>query len=110
MLNGPQGGLAFYLQCLDGSQFGVPPAPALASEAYATELVELYWASLLRDVAFTDYPTNATVAKAAAELSSSRPLSGAHIPSGFPVFAMTHALQPPLHADAQQTPATQKPD
>ena len=54
-LNGPQGGLAFYLQCLDGSQFGVPPAPALASEAYAAELVELYWASLLRDVAFTDY-------------------------------------------------------
>ena len=36
--------------------FVVPPAPALASEAYATELVELYWASLLRDVAFTDYP------------------------------------------------------
>jgi len=70
LLNGPQGGLAFYLQCLDGSQFGVPPAPALASEAYAAELVELYWASLLRDVAFTDYPTNATVAKAAAELSS----------------------------------------
>ena len=64
------GGLAFYLQCLDGSQFGVPPAPALASEAYATELVELYWASLLRDVAFTDYATNATAAKAAAELSS----------------------------------------
>ena len=69
-LNGPQGGLAFYLQCLDGSQFGVPPAPALASEAYATELVELYWASLLRDVAFTDYSTNMIAAKAAAELTS----------------------------------------
>ena len=48
-LNGPQGGLAFYLDCLDSSQFAVPPAPALASEAYATELIELYWASLLRD-------------------------------------------------------------
>jgi hypothetical protein len=69
-LNGPQGGLAFYLQCLDGSQFGVPPAPALASEAYATELIELYWASLLRDVAFTDYSTNMIAQKAAAELSS----------------------------------------
>ena len=69
-LNGPQGGLAFYLQCLDGSQFGVPPAPAVASEAYATELVELYWASLLRDVAFTDYSTNVIAAKAAAELTS----------------------------------------
>src|ERR1700761_1292672 len=39
-LNGPQGGLAFYLGCLDSSQFSVPPAPALASEDYATELVE----------------------------------------------------------------------
>ena len=69
-LNGPQGGLAFYLQCLDGSQFGVPAAPALASEAYATELVELYWASLLRDVAFTDYSGNMIAQKAATELSS----------------------------------------
>ena len=68
-LNGPQGGLAFYLECLDGSQFAVPPAPTLASEAYATELVELYWASLLRDVAFTDYPTNPVTMKAATELS-----------------------------------------
>jgi hypothetical protein len=69
-LNGPQGGLAFYLNCMDSSQFAVPPAPALASEAYATELVELYWASLLRDVAFTTFPTNAVAMQAAAELSS----------------------------------------
>jgi len=62
--------LAFYLQCLDGDQFTAPPAPALASRAYATELVELYWASLLRDVAFTDYPSNPTAIKAAAELTA----------------------------------------
>ncbi|PYJ68047.1 MAG: phosphoesterase, partial [Verrucomicrobia bacterium] len=30
----------------------------------------MYWASLLRDVAFTDYASNATAAQAAAELSS----------------------------------------
>ena len=69
-LNGPQGGLAFDLECLDCSQFGVPPAPALASEDYATELVELYWASLLRDVAFTDYPSDPVAGPAANELSS----------------------------------------
>src|SRR5271154_3275609 len=68
-LNGPQAGLAFYLDCLDSSQFAVPPAPPLASETYATELVELYWASLLRDVAFTNYGGNATAIAAAAELS-----------------------------------------
>jgi hypothetical protein len=81
-LNGPQGGLAFGLEGSDAVQFGnapspnnqenvviVPPAPALASAAYGTELVELYWASLLRDVAFTDYVSNQTAAQAAQELS-----------------------------------------
>lgn len=68
-LNDPQGGLAFDLQCRDSSQFLTPPAPALTSEEYATELVELYWASLLRDVAFTDYATNAIAIKAANELT-----------------------------------------
>ena len=81
-LNGPQGGLAFALEGSDAVQFGnapcpdnqenvviVPPAPALASAAYGTELVELYWASLLRDVAFTDYVSNQTAAQAAQELS-----------------------------------------
>lgn len=53
---------------LEGSLF--TPAPALASEAYATELIELYWASLLRDVAFSDYPANGNVVQAATELSS----------------------------------------
>ena len=69
-LNGPQGGLAFYLGCPDGSQFGVPPAPALASEEYAAELVELYWASLLRDVAFTHYASDPFAVQAATKLSS----------------------------------------
>jgi len=68
-LNGPQGGLAFDLECLDASQFRMPPAPALASDDYAAELVELYWASLLRDVGFADYGSNPIAAQAAAELS-----------------------------------------
>ena len=72
-LNGPQGGLCFCLDALDNSQFGqpqVPPAPAAASDQNATELLEHYWASLLRDVAFTDYPSNSIVGQAAAELGS----------------------------------------
>ncbi len=69
-LNGPQGGLAFDLECPDFSQFGVPPAPTLASEEYATELVELYWASLLRDVPFTQYSSDPVAVNAATELSS----------------------------------------
>jgi hypothetical protein len=69
-LNGPQGGLAFYLGCLDASQFAVKPAPALASEEYATELVELYWGSLLRDVPFLHYVSDPVAVQAAAELST----------------------------------------
>jgi hypothetical protein len=93
--NGPLGGRAFALEGSDDVQFGnatspanqinqvvVPPAPALASEAYGTELVELYWASLLRDVAFTDYASNATAAQAAAELSSMPTYAGPRNGSG----------------------------
>jgi len=72
-LNGPQGGLAFDLERLDSSQFGqpeVPPAPATASDQNATELLEHYWASLFRDVAFTDYASSPLAAAAAAELGS----------------------------------------
>jgi len=72
-LNGPQGGLAFDLEIPDSVQFGqpiVPPAPPIAGDQTATELLEHYWASLLRDVAFTDYGSNSMAAMAAAELSA----------------------------------------
>lgn len=81
--NGPMGSYAFTLEGTDNGQFGdatspanqilqivVPPAPALASETYGTELIEMYWASLLRDVAFGDYATNALAIQAAAELNA----------------------------------------
>ncbi|MGA7869587.1 MAG: vanadium-dependent haloperoxidase [Candidatus Binatus sp.] len=71
--NDPQGGLAFDLEALDNVQFGqpqVPPAPKTASDQTATELLEHYWASLLRDVAFTDYGTSRLAAHAAAELGA----------------------------------------
>ncbi len=72
-LNGPMGSYAYTFMGADCSQFGdtaVPPSPALASEAYATELVELYWCSLLRDVPFGHYHTHATAIAAAHELST----------------------------------------
>jgi hypothetical protein len=72
-LNGPQSGLAFDLEALDNVQFGqpqVPPAPRTASDQNATELLEHYWASLLRDVAFTDYSSSPLAVQAAAELGA----------------------------------------
>jgi hypothetical protein len=81
-LTDPQAGLAFDLEGTDSRQFGntpcprnqetmvvVPPAPALASAAYGTELIEMYWGSLLRDVPFTEYPRNPVAAQAVHELS-----------------------------------------
>ncbi len=94
-LNGPEGSYVFAFEGTDAWQFGsaaslrnqepkviVPPAPALASEEYGTELVELYWASLLRDVAFTEYRKNPIAAKAAAELSRMPKYAGPRDASG----------------------------
>lgn len=84
-LNGPQGGLAFDMEGADAVQFGqpmVPPAPAMASDLNATELVEMYWASLLRDVAFTDYATHPLAAQAVAELGSQKTYRGPRDSSG----------------------------
>jgi hypothetical protein len=72
-LNGPLGAFALQLVGKDSRGFGdavVPTPPALDSVEYAIELVELYWASLLRDVPFTEYATNATAQAAAKELSA----------------------------------------
>jgi hypothetical protein len=71
-LNGPQGGFAFDLEGTDGYQFGaplVPAAPAMASDLNAAELLEHYWAALLRDVPFTQYDSNPIAIAAAAETS-----------------------------------------
>ena len=84
-LNGPQGGLAFDLEAADSMQFGhplVPAAPAIAGDQTATELLELYWGSLLRDVAFTDYGSSAAASQAAAELSGLAAYAGPRDKSG----------------------------
>lgn len=66
----PQAGLCFDLEGTDSAQLSVPPPPSAASAAYAAELIELYWGSLLRDVPFTQYGSSPLAAEAAAELSS----------------------------------------
>ena len=72
-LNGPLGAFALTLVGADSQSFGdtiVPPPPSVQSKEYATELVELYWASLLRDVPFTEYESNATAQAASSELTA----------------------------------------
>jgi hypothetical protein len=94
-LNGAQGAYAFDLETADSDQFGnapwvgdptglplVPPFAPIASADYGTQLTEMYWASLLRDVAFTDYDSNATAAAATAELTSMPAYQGPRDGSG----------------------------
>lgn len=94
-MNGPQSSYAYDFEALDSVQFGnapaagdpnspplVPPFDQVTSNAYGTQLIEMYWASMLRDVAFTDYANNATAQAAAAEISKQKDYRGPRDSSG----------------------------
>ena len=66
----PQGGLAYQLEDVAISQLAAPPAPALASQDEAAEMVELYWASLVRDVPFINWGSDANIAAAISDLNA----------------------------------------
>src|SRR5258706_6752709 len=65
----PQSGLAFDPEGSDGHNFAVDPAPVMAGAQTAAEMVEMYWAALLRDVPFVNYASNNMAGNAAAELN-----------------------------------------
>jgi hypothetical protein len=69
-LTSPQAALKFQLEGSDSHQFQLPPAPALNSAWEAGEMVEDYWMALTRDVNFTDYATDPTIANAVAGLNA----------------------------------------
>ena len=76
-MNGPDTAFAFDLEGLDSHAFTIPPpAPSVSSAQTATEEVEHFWASLVRDVPFIEYPTNPTIAEAVADLNSRSFLQG----------------------------------
>ena len=69
-LNGPQVALAFDLEGMDSHATVIPAAPSVASAQTAAEEVEHYWAALIRDVPFNDYPGNSLVALAVADMNN----------------------------------------
>jgi hypothetical protein len=70
-LNGPAGSFALDLEGRDSHAFRIPPpSPSVASAQTASEQVEHYWAALLRDVPFSQYPVNSLVEQAVADLNS----------------------------------------
>ena len=76
-LNGPQTSLAFDLEGLDSHATVIPAAPTTRSAQTADEEVEHYWAAMLRDINFTDYPSNPTAIAAANELTNLTFIKGA---------------------------------
>jgi membrane-associated phospholipid phosphatase len=72
----PQSGLGFDLEGPDPQALVMPPAPRIDSAENSSEMAELYWMALCRDVPFTDFAENALVAEAAADLSGFRDFRG----------------------------------
>jgi len=69
LLTSPQSGYAYEMEGGDPQSFVQPPAPAFASREECAEIAENYWMALLRDVPFSDYPSHALAAAAAADLT-----------------------------------------
>ena len=75
-LNDPQATYAFDLVGLDGAATNLDPPPTFASARMATEMAELYWLALTRDIPFRQYETDPLVAAAVADLNAfSEPLT-----------------------------------
>ncbi|MGC9669570.1 vanadium-dependent haloperoxidase [Planosporangium sp. 12N6] len=68
-LTNPQAGLGFDLEGPDPAALTIPPAPRIDSAQNSSEMVELYWMALCRDVPFTSFDTDPLIAEAAGELS-----------------------------------------
>ncbi|MEO8416735.1 MAG: vanadium-dependent haloperoxidase [Ginsengibacter sp.] len=62
-------GQTFELEGPDPQAMAIPPAPKLWSDELASEMVELYWMTLVRDVPFTKFDTNPMVGDAIKHLN-----------------------------------------
>ncbi|MFP2930255.1 vanadium-dependent haloperoxidase [Pyxidicoccus sp. 3LG] len=75
----PQAGFSFTLEGADPQAVTMVPAPTFTSDEVSGEMDELYWMSLVRDVRFDQYASNATIAQVAARLSAVREYRGARV-------------------------------
>lgn len=65
----PLAGLGFMFEGRDPFHYVLKPAPAFNSEEIASEILELYWMALCRDVPYEQYDQNEIVNEAIKELS-----------------------------------------
>jgi hypothetical protein len=68
-LSNPQAAYCYTLEGADAAAVPAPPPPAFASAQAAGEMVEDYWQALTRDVPFSQYGTDPTIAQAVADLN-----------------------------------------
>jgi hypothetical protein len=69
-LSDPQAAYAFEMAGPDSHHLGMIAPPDFSSACLASEMAELYWQSLCRDVPFSEYDTNALIQAAATDLTS----------------------------------------
>lgn len=69
-LNNPQAAYAYDLAGLDSHSTAINWPPPFASPGMATEMAELYWLALTRDVPYREYTTSAQIADAIADLTA----------------------------------------
>ena len=75
-LANPQAAFAFDLCGPDSQQIAVAPPPAFSSARQASEMVELYWHALTRDVPFDRWEADPLIARAAEDLSRMQSFDG----------------------------------
>ncbi|KON88034.1 phosphoesterase [Sporosarcina globispora] len=68
-LTNPQAAYAFELAGPDSHHLSIAVPPAFSSAWEASEMAELYWRALARDVSFTEFDTDPLTLQAASELS-----------------------------------------
>lgn len=72
----PLSSYSFDLIGADSHHLNMNAAPAFSSSEAASEMAEDYWAALLRDVPFNEYPASPIAADAAADLTKFTDFSG----------------------------------
>ena len=68
-LSNPQAAYCYALEGADAAALAVPPPSTFSSAQAAAEMVEDYWQALTRDVPFSQYRTDPTIALAVADLN-----------------------------------------
>ncbi|WP_223155169.1 vanadium-dependent haloperoxidase [Alkalibacillus aidingensis] len=68
-LANPQAAYAFDLLGYDSHHFPIPNPPSIDSSWHASEMAELYWRALTRDIPFTEYHKNGLIIEATRDLS-----------------------------------------